>query len=185
VRQLYESIRWCWVALALASLVLQATRGVNISPTHAQILNVGELVITIAFELRFIADLPDWRGFFVQGNNYLDLVLAVGLTIMQIPVIHNSQAYPWLTISQLARFYRVILEIPRMKPLLLSVFANLCGLANMVLFLMIVNYLASLFVAQIPRGDMPSNLEMNFGEIFTSFLAIYEVFSSENWTNVL
>ena len=54
MRQLYESIRWCWVALALASLVLQATRGVNISPTHAQILNVGELVFTIAFDIEIV-----------------------------------------------------------------------------------------------------------------------------------
>ena len=189
VRQLYKSIRWCWVALALASLVLQATRTVNISPMHAQVLNVGELVITIAFDIeivvRFIAHLPDWRGFFVQGHNYLDLVLAIGSTIIQIPVVHNSQAYPWLTIFQLARFYRVILEIPRMKPLLLSVFANMRGLVNMILFLMIVNYLAALFVAQILRGDMQSNVAMNFGEIFTSFLAIYQVFSSENWTTVL
>ena len=72
-----------------------------------------------------------------------------------------------------------------MRPLLLSVFANLRGLVNMVLFLMIVNYLAALFVSQILRGDMPSNLSMNFGEIFTSFLAVYQVFSSENWTTVL
>ena len=72
-----------------------------------------------------------------------------------------------------------------MRPLLLSVFANLRGLVNMVLFLMIVNYLAALFVAQILRGDMPSSLAMNFGEIFTSFLAVYQVFSSENWTSVL
>ena len=72
-----------------------------------------------------------------------------------------------------------------MKPLLLSVFANMRGLVNMVLFLIIVNYLAALFVAQILRGDMQSNLAMNFGEIFTSFLAIYQVFSSENWTTVL
>jgi len=189
VREVYENIRWCWVALALASLVLQATRGVDISPMHAKVLNVGELVITIAFDIeivvRFIAHLPDWRGFFVQGHNYLDLVLAIGSTIIQIPVVHNSQAYPWLTIFQLARFYRVILEIPRMKPLLLSVFANMRGLANMVLFLLIVNYLAALFVAQILRGDMQSDLAMNFGEIFTSFLAIYQVFSSENWTSVL
>jgi voltage-dependent calcium channel len=196
VREAYKSIRWCWVALALTSLVLQATRGVDIGSMHKQILNVGELVITIAFDIeivmRFIAHLPDWRGFFVQGNNYLDLVLAIGSTIIQIPVIRHSQAYPWLTVFQLARFYRVILEIPRMRPLLLSVFANLRGLANMVLFLMIFNYLAALFVVQILRGDMPSTnpqntnaSAMNFGEIFTSFLAIYQVFTSENWTNVL
>lgn len=189
MKEVYGNIRWCWVALALASLVLQATRGVDISTMHEQILNVGELVITIAFDIeivvRFVAHLPDWRGFFVQGNNYLDLVLAIGSTIIQIPVIHHSQAYPWLTIFQLARFYRVILEIPRMRPLLLSLFANMRGLANMVLFLMIVNYLAALFAAQILRGDMQSTMALNFGEIFTSFLAMYQLFSSENWTNVL
>lgn len=72
-----------------------------------------------------------------------------------------------------------------MRPLLLSVFANMRGLTNMLLFLMIVNYLAALFVSQILRGDMQNSLPMNFGEIFTSFLAIYQIFSSENWTAVL
>jgi hypothetical protein len=76
-------------------------------------------------------------------------MLAIGSTIIQIPVVHNSQAYPWLTIFQLARFYHVILEIPRMRPLLLSMFADIRGLVNMVLFLIIVNYLSALFVAQI------------------------------------
>ncbi|KAI0247528.1 Ion transport protein-domain-containing protein [Lactifluus subvellereus] len=189
VRELYQHVRWCWVALALASLVLQATRDVNISSTHEQILNIGELVLTIAFDIeiaiRLVAHLPDWRGFFIQGNNYLDLVLAIGSTIIQIPVIHDSPAYPWLTIFQLARFYRVILEIPRMRPLLLSVFGNMSGLANMLLFLILVNYLAALFSVQILRGDMQGNQAMNFGQIFTSFLAVYQVFSSENWTNVL
>ena len=189
VREIYESIRWCWVALALASLVLQATRDVNISPTHKDIIDIGELVITIAFDIeiaiRLVAHLPDWRGFFVQGTNYLDLVLAIGSTIIQLPAVHNSPAYPWLTIFQLARFYRVILEIPRMRPLLLSAFGNLRGLANMVLFLMLVNYLAALFAVQLLRGDMQGSLIMNFGQIFTSFLAVYQVFSSENWTTVL
>ncbi|KAH9024879.1 Ion transport protein-domain-containing protein, partial [Lactarius pseudohatsudake] len=189
VRDLYEHIRWCWVALALASLVLQATREVDITPTHQQILNIGELVLTIAFDVeiavRIIAHLPDWRSFFVQGNNYLDLVLAIGSTVIQIPIVHDSPAYPWLTIFQLARFYRVILEIPRMKPLLLSVFGNMHGLANMTLFLILVNYLAALFAVQLLRGDLQSSEAMNFGQIFTSFLAIYQIFSSENWTNVL
>lgn len=146
-------------------------------------------MLTIAFDIeiaiRIVAHLPDWRGFFVQGNNYLDLVLAIGSTLIQIPVVHNSPAYPWLTIFQLARFYRVILEIPRMKPLLLSVFGNMHGLSNMTLFLILVNYLSALFASQLLRGDLPSSQTMNFGQIFTSFLAIYQIFSSENWTSVL
>lgn len=122
VKDVYENIRWCWVALALASLVLQATRTVDVGQLHQDVLNIGELVLTIVFDIeifvRVLAHLPDWRTFFYGGQNWLDLVLAIGSTIVQIPAIHNSSVYPWLTIFQLVRFYRVILEIPRMKPLL-------------------------------------------------------------------
>lgn len=118
----YQYVRWCWVFLALASLVLQATRTAEVSTTHQEILDGGEFAITIAFDLeiiiRFLAELPHWRGFFQQGHNWLDLILVIGSTIIQIPVIHASESYPWFTAFQLARFYRVILEVPRMKPLM-------------------------------------------------------------------
>lgn len=122
IKEIYENIQWCWVGLALASLVLQATRTVDIGPLHEEILDKGELVLTIVFDIeifiRILAHLPDWRSFFYRGQNWLDTVLAIGSSIIQIPVVHHSTAYPWLTIFQLARFYRVILIIPRMKPLL-------------------------------------------------------------------
>lgn len=124
VKEIYENIRWCWVALALASVVLQATRTVNPSPTHEAILDKGELALTLVFDaeivIRLVAHLPDWRSFFHRGQNVLDLALAIGSSVIQIPVVHNSGVYPWLTIFQIGRFYRVILEIPRMKPLLVS-----------------------------------------------------------------
>ncbi|KAG6853800.1 hypothetical protein C0991_001250 [Blastosporella zonata] len=72
-----------------------------------------------------------------------------------------------------------------MKPLLLAVFGNMYGLANMSLFLVMINYIAALAAVQLLRGDLGEDTPMNFGDIFTSFLAIYQVFSSENWTSVL
>lgn len=117
-----EYLQWGFVVLALFSLTLQATRTVEMSPEHDTILYWGELIITLAFDfeiiLRFLAALPDWRGFFSGGLNWLDLVLAIGSSIIQIPVIRRSRVYQWFTILQLARFYRVILVVPRMKPLL-------------------------------------------------------------------
>jgi hypothetical protein len=122
LKEFYTNTRWCWVFLALASLVVQATASADMSDLHQQILDKSELALTVAFDIeiimRIIAELPAWRRFFQQGNNWLDLVLAVGSSIIQIPVIHNSEVYPWLTIFQLGRFYRVILEFPRMKPLM-------------------------------------------------------------------
>lgn len=118
----YRMTRYIWVILALASLVLQATRTVEVGEIHNTLLDWGELAITIMFDVEIViraaAELPDWRGFFKHGNNVLDLLLAIGSSVIQIPFIHNSKVYPWLTIFQLARFYRVILEVPRMKPLL-------------------------------------------------------------------
>lgn len=118
----YEYTKWCWVFLALTSLVLQATRTIELGNMHELLIDTGELIITIAFDveliLRVIATLPDWRQFFYHGNNWLDLTLAIGSSVIQIPAIHRSSVYRWFTIFQLARFYRVILEVPRMRPLL-------------------------------------------------------------------
>ena len=59
------------------------------------------------------------------------------------------------------------------------------GLANMALFLIIVNYIAALVAVQLLRGDFISSSQVNFGEVWNSFLAMYQVFSSENWPNIL
>ena len=89
---------------------------------HELVMRYGEIAITIALDfeigLRILATLPHWRKFFQHGNNWLDTILAIGSTVIQIPIIRRSALYPWFTIFQLARFYRVILVVPRMKPLL-------------------------------------------------------------------
>ncbi|KAJ2913591.1 hypothetical protein MD484_g6822, partial [Candolleomyces efflorescens] len=188
-KRIYGYTKWCWVLLALASLALQASRKVDITENHKRMLYYGELVITLAFDLeiilRVLATLPDWRTFFQHGNNWLDTFLAIICSIIQIPAIQSSSVYPWFTIFQLARFYRVILVVPRMKPLLLAVFGNMYGLANMTLFLLLVNYIAALVAVQLLRGDLGADTAVNFGELFNSFLAMYQVFSSENWVDVL
>lgn len=55
----------------------------------------------------------------------------------------------------------------------------------MTLFLLLVNYIAALVAVQLLRGDMAEGDPMNFGQVFTSFLAMYQVFSSENWVDIL
>ena len=78
--------------------------------------------VALAFDaeivLRFGACLPRWRDFFWRGANVLDLVLAVGSSVAVVPAVREGSWGSWLSGFALARFYRVILEIPRMKPLL-------------------------------------------------------------------
>jgi hypothetical protein len=70
--------------------------------------------------IRIAGYFPDWRAFFSRPRNSFDLFLAVVTSIIQIPVISSATVYPWLTIFQLLRWYRVILAFPRMKPLLVN-----------------------------------------------------------------
>lgn len=67
---------------------------------------------------RFMSYLPNYRKFVRRTRNKVDTFLAITTAIIQIPAIRNSAAYPWLTVFQLMRFYRVILAVPRMKALL-------------------------------------------------------------------
>ena len=55
----------------------------------------------------------------------------------------------------------------------------------MTLFLLLINYVSALIAIQLLRGDLTSDDPMNFGQIYTSFIAMYQVFSSENWTDIL
>lgn len=98
--------------------------------------------------IRFLAYLPDWRSFFYRKRNCFDLFLAIACSVIQIPVISNSTIYPWLTVFQLIRWYRVILAFPRMKPLLVTVFGSFGGLLNMVIFLFLMNFLGALMVCR-------------------------------------
>lgn len=45
--------------------------------------------------------------------------------------------------------------------------------------------LAALVAVQLLRGDVAAGELIDFGTLYNSFLAIYQVFSSENWTDVL
>jgi hypothetical protein len=58
---------------------------------------------------------------------------------------------------------------------------------NMVLFLFLMNFLSALMAIQLLRGDLyedPSEL-INFSQTYNSFLGMYQIFSTENWTTIL
>lgn len=188
--------KWFWLALIVADLGVQASQASYHETTSNNRLSLAELYLTIAFDfeilVRFLSYLldNDWRSFFSVKRNRFDLFLAVITTIIQIPGIKNSDVFPWLTVFQLARFYRVIIAVPRMEALLFRVFGSLSGLFNMIVFLLLMVGLASLVAAQLFRGDIPAESEgqaneINFKQMWNSFLGMYQIFSSENWTTPL
>jgi hypothetical protein len=71
------------------------------------------------------------------------------------------------------------------------VFGNVGGLLNLILFVFLLTFLASIFASQLFRGEIPEanddneTIRVPFFNIYNSFLGMYQIFSSENWTTIL
>ena len=71
------------------------------------------------------------------------------------------------------------------------VLGNVSGILNLILFVVLITFLVAIFAVQLFRGEIPpwdSNqniIHITFSDIFNSFLGMYQVFSSENWTVLL
>lgn len=190
--RVYLKTRAFWVLLIVFDLIVQALRSHEMSEGRERFINNTETVVTgfLLFEIiwRFVAD---WRHFHRRRRNLLDLFLAVITTIMQFPPINNKErVYAWMTVFQIIRFYRVVLAVSLTRELIMTVLGNVYGLLNLILFVFLLTFLAALFAAQIFRGELPEeddgeSIRVTFSSLFNSFLGMYQLLSSENWTDVL
>ncbi|KAL1638805.1 calcium channel protein [Diplodia intermedia] len=190
--QVYLKTRAFWVLLIVFDLIVQALRSHDMSDYREHFIDRTELVVTgfLLLEIiwRFVAD---WRHFHRRRRNLLDLFLAIITTIMQLPLVRRKErVYAWMTVFQIMRFYRVVLAVSLTRELIMTVLGNVYGLLNLILFVFLLTFLAALFAAQIFRGEIPQedegeSIRVTFSTLFNSFLGMYQLLSSENWTDVL
>ncbi|KAL4937035.1 hypothetical protein BDV06DRAFT_203799 [Aspergillus oleicola] len=193
LKRLYDATYWFWIAVIVVDLIVQALRSSTMGEDRVQLIDTCETVVTIVFLgeiiLRFISD---WRKFHRSRRNWFDLGLVIITCIIQIPAIKNSgRAYSVLTLFQILRVYRVVLAFSVTRNLITLVFRNAVGLMNLILFVFLITFLASIFATQLFRSQIPHEdddgelIEINFSDIYNSFIGMYQVLSSENWSTTL
>ncbi|KHJ36377.1 putative ion transporter [Erysiphe necator] len=189
----FDTTDLLWVALIAYGILCQTFRSSNMPKTLAQFIETSETIVTILllFEImiRFIVD---WRKFSKSKRNVVDLSLAIITTIMLIPSIRNSEKlYAWLTIFQITRVYRLIMALPVTKSLIMLVLGNSSGIGNLMLFVFLITFLVSIFAVQLFRGELPpedaygETIQVTFFTNWNAFLGMYQILSSENWTDSL
>lgn len=71
------------------------------------------------------------------------------------------------------------------------VLGNVTGLLNLIVFVFLITFLTAIFAVQIYRGEFPAQDSSNedvyitFANIYNSFIGMYQVLSSENWTTLM
>ena len=195
LKKLYRKSRWFWIGVIVFGLVVNCMRHDTMGPFLTKFISITERIVTLVLDgeiiLRFAVD---WRGFVRSGNNWFDALLAVVTTIIEIPYIkhsHEGQVYAWLSVFQIMRVYRVVLAISITRELILLVLKHVSGVLNLILFVFLLTFLAAIFAVQLFRGEMPdelpsgSSIYVTFATIYNAYLGMYQILSSENWTDVL
>ncbi|EXJ66309.1 uncharacterized protein A1O5_10461 [Cladophialophora psammophila CBS 110553] len=193
LKKFYDKTHPFWVLIIVFDLIVQSLRSASMGDSRETFIMDCETVVTFLLLLEIIMRfLCDWRRFFHGKRNCVDLLLAIVTTAMQIPVIRNSgQPYAWLSAFQIARIYRVVLAVRVTRELVMVVFGNIVGLLNLILFVFLFTFLAAILASQLFRGDIPAAdaggvvIGVTFFDIWNSFLGMYQVFSSENWTTLM
>lgn len=71
------------------------------------------------------------------------------------------------------------------------VLGNVTGLLNLIVFVFLITFLTAIFAVQIYRGEFPAQdsngnpVYVTFANIYNSFIGMYQVLSSENWTTLM
>ncbi|KAK2732689.1 calcium channel protein [Myotisia sp. PD_48] len=193
LKRLYDRTYGFWIGIIAFDLVIQGLRSASMSDGQEKMINIVELAVTIVLLveicLRFGAD---WRHFHKSRRNWFDLGLAVVTSVIQLPPIRNTErVYAALTIFQVLRIYRIVLAFSVTRTLIMTVFRNIVGLLNLILFVFLVTFLTSILAVQLFRDQMPrldsqgEVTQISFFNIYNSFLGMYQILSSENWTSIL
>ncbi|OTB03084.1 hypothetical protein M426DRAFT_61041 [Hypoxylon sp. CI-4A] len=193
LQKIYDKTWFFWVFLIAYELFCQAWRSSDMTDQLRLFINVNSIVVTVLLDIEIgIRFAANWRAFHRNTRNLFDLFLALANTIIILPpIFDNGQAYAWLTIFQILRSYRVVLAIPITRKLIVLVLGNANGIANLIVFVFLITFIMAIFAVQLFRGELPlyddggELVRISFYNIFNSFLGMYQILSSENWTSIL
>lgn len=191
LQKISDKSRFFFVLVISFGLVSMACKSASMSHFRSRFVSNAEIVVTSLLDLEVaLRCVAYWRGFHRSRRNLFDLGVAIITTVILFPPIRHSKAYPWLTVFQIVRVYRVVLAIPVTRKLILLVLGNAMGIGNLMLFVFLMTFLVAIFASQLFRGMIPiyDDGDLNrisFFTIYNSFLGMYQILSSENWTDIL
>lgn len=193
MQKIYNKTKLVWVLIIAADLLAQASKSASMSDTRRATIDAIEVITTLILDIEIgIRIAIGFRGFHRNKRNLVDLALAIITSAILLPPIHRAtEIYAWLTVFQILRVYRIVLAVPMTAKLIKLVLGDATGISNLMLFVFLITLLMSIFASQLFRGEIPlyddsgENIQISFNTIWNSFLGMYQILSTENWTDLL
>lgn len=196
IGKVYSRTHYVWLVLIAADLIAECTVSSGSSQSHVRNVYYFHCAIagTMIFDViwRFMGYLPYWRYFFKSFRNIADVLLAIANVLIILPFVHNNiEVYSWLTVFQLARFYRIVISNQFVRSTWARVLGNYRVIFNLTAFYFLMTFLVSIMAGEMLRGVVPFASDsgqvynVSFYDLGNSFIGMYQISTSENWTNVM
>lgn len=193
--RLYYRAEYIFVLIIMCDLTVQCLRSEYMNDERAHFLYRCEAVFTAIFFaeiiIRFVLYLPHWKVFFKSKMNTFDLFLAAVTSIIILDPVKTKlgHAYYWLTVFQIARFYRVVLAHRVSSDLWLKLMDSLKAIYDLALFYFILLSMVSILAARYFEGQVPKdeidNVQFAMHTLPNAFMSLYVVTSTENWADIM
>lgn len=191
----YYRFEFIFIFIIIASMAGQALRSYGMPQSQARMQYRIESTLTgilgLEIILRFILYLPEWRLFFSSKQNSFDTFLALVTTIIIIGPIKAKlgHAYYWLTVFQVARFYRVVLSFKITSELWFKIMRNIKSIYDLALFYFILLFMVGIILSRYFEGTVPpsdvDDVQFAMHTFPNSIMSLYVVTSTENWASVM
>lgn len=192
---IYERIECVFVVLIAADLIAQATLTARSSESKINNLLKFEQAVTAALFcetlLRLAIYAPNIWRFLLKPSYVCDLIISIITLVVVIPKIREKlgESYNWLSFFQILRIYRVIISFKITRNLWKRVLGNAVMIWNLSSFYFFFLFITSIIVSIYFEGSVSVDDmdEIPFGmySLPNSFLSLFIIGSTENWTEIL
>ncbi|CCF56712.1 hypothetical protein KAFR_0B04160 [Kazachstania africana CBS 2517] len=191
----YAKTEWVFVALILADLIFRCV--INAESSDDTLKRLFRLdksisaVLLVESLIRFFLHIPNLWKFLTKPGYIYDLIVSI-ITLIISTLADKGKLghiYFWLSVFQISRFYRVVLVIPLTRKLWTMVLKNGVMIWNLTSFYFFFIFLAAIILSVYFEGVVPSSEVSDYPfamySLPNSFLSLFTIASTENWTNVL
>ncbi|SCV00066.1 LAMI_0G02674g1_1 [Lachancea mirantina] len=181
--------------LIFADVIMQATVTSSVTENWKQVvLNFDQgtsIALLCESLIRLILHSACLWKFLANPSYVFDFLNSIICLVVTVPHIRASlgQNFYWLNVFLVVRFYRVIKSMKITRNLWKRVLGNAVMIANLTgfyfLFLFLVTIIVSLFFEGVVSTDEMSDSPFAMYTIPNSFLTLFIIASTENWTESL
>lgn len=195
INTVYEKLEWVFVLSIAVSVLSYALVSTGMSDerwnTIFEINKVVSYFLLAETAIRLGIDSQTPWKFVSKARYCYDFATAIISVILGQPIIKRKlgDTYFWLLIFPISRFYRVVMLFAPTRNLWKKVLKNASIIWNLSAFYFLFVFLSSLIVMIYTAGTIPqdamSDVPWGFFSLPNSFITLFIIGSTENWTDSL